>query len=83
MDEVQIAPQLEKPLQFEILRVPYLLESNYDENESWEEKHLERMQRNFSSASSYGNDGYQNCEYISLQVTKIDTFDDLSLLLLL
>lgn len=64
MEEMDIASRLQSPLKFQILRVPYLLESTYNEDESWEETHLQRMERNFCDPSMYGKSGYSNCKCV-------------------
>ena len=63
IEEIKIASMLTIPLKFNILRVPYLLEYNYDESDTWSETHIDRMNRNFGSSSSlYGSLGYNNCK---------------------
>jgi len=62
IEEIQFASRLKSPLKFELLRVPYLLEMGYNEAESWEETHLQRMERNFCDPGQYGKSGYDNCK---------------------
>lgn len=62
IEEINLTSRLQNPLIFKILRIPYLLETNYDESESWEEPHLDRMHRNFCDPQLYGDTGYNNCK---------------------
>lgn len=65
IDEIRVASMLTAPLEFNVLRVPYLLENNYNESVEWHESHLDRMNR-ISGDFPSGCKGYNNCKSIKV-----------------
>lgn len=59
IDEMNFASQLDEPLQFEVYRIPFLLEFGYNESEEFKETHIQRMKRNMEGYSC--SSGYEKC----------------------
>lgn len=53
MREVMLKPTFEKPLAFSLLRVPFFLEPDYPEDESFEETNKTRLQRKWGGAAEF------------------------------
>ena len=50
-----------RPIKFELYRVPFLLEHEYDESEQFQETYKERLTRNLKC---YDNDAYCICKWL-------------------